>query len=193
MCNCTDTGVISWWLWNALAAVNQALERDGAAGAQRLASRLGQRKGCDAVRVANKGQNAARDDVGEVAHLGATGVTIAVDEEVPETIRLDPALAPKLNGALQDIIGADQSGRAIGFDPLVIAEAAASAVGDDAELARRGLQDSAGGVDIAGFTDRRVDKATPPREHLDRLLAEKPAGHVEVVDGHVLEEPAGDF
>ena len=41
------------------------------------------------------------------------------------------------------------AGRAIGLDPLVVAEAGAAAVGDDAELARRSAEHGAGGVDGA--------------------------------------------
>ena len=40
------------------------------------------------------------------------------------------------------------------------------------------------------WADRRIDQRRAEREDLDRLLGEEEAGHVEVMDHHVAEEPA---
>ena len=59
------------------------------------------------------------------------------------------------------------------------------------DLAGRRLHQHRGGVDVAGLADRRVDQRRAEGEDLDRLLAEQEARHVEIVDHHVAEEPAG--
>ena len=46
------------------------------------------------------------------------------------------------------------------------------------------------GVEVAGLADGRIDPHPAGGVHLDRLAAGYEAGHVEVMDGHVAEDPA---
>ena len=50
-----------------------------------------------------------------------------------------------------------------------------------------------GGVDVPGLADARIDQHAPGGVDLGDLAAHQEAGHVEVVDGHVEEDPARDL
>src|SRR5205807_8218297 len=93
----------------------------------------------------------------------------------------------------EGVAGARHTLLAMRLDALVVAVAGAPAVRDLAERARRRLQRDDGAVDIAGGADLWVDEAACRREDLDRLLAEEPARHVEIVDHHVAENAARDL
>ena len=77
-------------------------------------------------------------------------------------------------------------------DPLIVAIGGAAAVRDLAKRAGRRPQGHHRGIDIAGLADRRIDQHAGGGEQLDRFLAHEPARHVEIVDHHVAEQPAGE-
>ena len=82
---------------------------------------------------------------------------------------------------------------AVDFETLIITVGGAAAVVDVRLPTRRGFHEHHHGVGVADFTDRRIDQATAIGEDLDRLFAEEPARHIEIVDRHVAELPARNF
>ncbi len=79
------------------------------------------------------------------------------------------------------------------LDALVVAVGALPAVVDHGEAAVRMTEHDHRGVDVAGGADRLVDPDVATGENLDHLTAGDEPGHVEVVDRHVEEQPAGAF
>ena len=79
------------------------------------------------------------------------------------------------------------------FETLIITVGGAAAVVDVRLPAGRGFHEHHHGVGIADFTNRRIDQATAIGEDLDRLFAEEPARHIEIVDRHVAELPTRNF
>ena len=77
------------------------------------------------------------------------------------------------------------------LDPLVVPVGRLPAVVDHRQAAVVVAQRDDDRVEVAGGTDGRVDPNRALRVHLDDLAAGDVAGHVEVVHGHVEEDPAG--
>src|SRR5690606_8586574 len=117
-----------------------------------------QRQRRHAVRVADRGRGAV-EDVGEVVHLAAIGLRVAVEEEVLETVGGRAGFAPNLHGGLEYVVGPRHAARGIRLDALVVAEATAAAVADHAELAAGGAQQRARGIDVAQPADLRIHQA----------------------------------
>ena len=85
----------------------------------------------------------------------------------------------------------EHAARAADLDPLVVAECGAPRVDDLRDAPAAGPERDGGRIDVARLADRGIDEAAAVRRDLDRLLAEQPARHVEIVNRHVPEQPAG--
>ena len=98
--------------------------------------------------------------------------------------------SPGFHGRRTAVLGLEHALLAEGFDPLVVAVTAAAAVVDVDQSAGGGPHDDHRGVDIAHFLDGRVDQVAAHGLNLDDVAGQI-ARHVEVVDRHVAEQPAG--
>jgi hypothetical protein len=126
-----------------------------------------------------------------VVELGGIGGAVALAEEGQVGGRGLAVVGGRVADAGGElIVGGQHPGAAEGLDALVVAEAAAAAVGDVGEGAVGGPEDDHGAVDVTGLLDERLDQVGPHGLHLDHV-AEQEAGHVEVVDGHIAEQAAG--
>src|SRR5277367_7136779 len=115
---------------------------------------------------------------------------IALEEEIERLVAREPLRARELDARLADIVGADHALRAMRLDALIVAIGGAARIRDLRDLARFGLHDDDGGVDVARLADRLVDQSRTHRADRDRLLAEQEARHVEIVDHHVAKQTA---
>ena len=88
------------------------------------------------------------------------------------------------------VLRADHAARPEGLDPLVVAVDGLAAVVDRREDAVGVAQHDDRCVEVTGLTDGRIDADRPGGVHHLDLAAGDEAGHVEVVDGHVAEDPA---
>ena len=77
------------------------------------------------------------------------------------------------------------------LDPLIIAIGGAARIADLAQFAARRAQRHHRGIDIPRRRDPGIHQAGRRGEHLDRLLLQQEPRHIEVMDHHVAEQPAG--
>jgi hypothetical protein len=101
-----------------------------------------------------------------------------------------PSAVASLDVGEADVLRGDRALRAQHLDALVVAVGGAARVGDGALAAGGGAQDDVHAVEVAAPADLGVDQNGGGGEHGLHLLAEQPAGHVEVVDRHVAEDAA---
>ena len=90
------------------------------------------------------------------------------------------------------VLGGGQAARAEHLDALVVAVHRLAAVVDHGETAALVGERHDGGVHIVRLRVRLLHAQRAAREDLRDLAAGDEAGHVEVVDRHVEEDPAGD-
>src|SRR5699024_6934031 len=83
--------------------------------------------------------------------------------------------------------------RAEDLNALVIAVNCLTGVVDDANRAVLKLQGDDGGINVAGLANARVNQDRADCMDLGDLRACQEAGHIEVVDHHVVEDAAGDL
>ena len=127
----------------------------------------------------------------ERRHLGVVGGHVALDEEVHQRRALEALPVGHLDGRLVDVLCPHHALGAVDLDPLVVPVARAARVGDLGDLAGRGDERDRRRIDVGHPADRLVDEHRTDRGDRRRLLAEQEARHVEVVDRHVAEQPAG--
>jgi len=124
-------------------------------------------------------------------HLPPVGFGVTVQKEILQGIACRSAFGAGRHRAHQDIIGSGRAGGAEGFDALVVAVAGSASVADDTEFSRLSPQQDSRGVDVARFCDRRIHQAAGGGEDLRGLFSQQPSRHIEVMNRHVLEKPAG--
>ena len=95
------------------------------------------------------------------------------------------------HGGGADVVRVEGARRTLGLQALVVACRALAVVDDGGDDSGGVLQGDHGGVEVAGFPDLLVE-VLAEGVHLDDVAQEE-AGHVEVVDGHVAEDAAGDL
>src|SRR5271156_6829789 len=94
----------------------------------------------------------------ESVEFCAIGPRIALQKEI-ENLVADKTLGPgELDRRLADVAGLKHALGAVRLDPLVVAVSSAARIRDLGDLARFRLHDDDGGVDVAGFAYRLVDK-----------------------------------
>src|SRR5258708_8424051 len=122
--------------------------------------------------------------------LAAVGLGIAFEKEMQWLVANDAIGPGKGDCALDQVLGPQGALRPERLDALVIAIDRTPAVRDLAQRTRLRTQCHDRRVDIARFADRRIDQHARGGKYLDRLLAQEPPRHVEIVDHHVAEQAA---
>jgi hypothetical protein len=137
------------------------------------------------------GPGALLDRGDEVVELGAVGGAIPFQEEVEVWAgRLGPVGTVEPHAGRELVGGGEHPVLAERLQPLVVPEGAVPAVGDLAQRPTRPAEHHHGGVDVADRADVVGHQVRAHRLDLDDV-PEKVPGQVEVVDGHVAEQPAG--
>ncbi len=127
----------------------------------------------------------------EGVELEPIGIGVALEEEGQGRIAAVAAGRRVLDARRPVVSGRQHAPRPADFDALVVAEGRAPGVDDLRDAPARGAQRDRGRVDVARLADRGIDEAAAVRRDLRRFFAEQPARHVEIVDRHVAEHPAG--
>src|SRR4051794_20825299 len=175
------------------APPGSAVEADDLTGAQRFQGGIGEAKRFAALGEACQRCFPLFDAIDEVVDLGHVGFEVALDEEVQDGVTGFRHIgAPGFHGRRTAVLGLKHALLAEGFDPLVIAVAAAPAVVDVNQSAGSGPQGDHRGVDIANFLDTWIDQVAAHGLDLDDVTGQI-TRHVEVVDGHVAEQATGAF
>ena len=104
--------------------------------------------------------------------------------------RCVPARGAHDPGVGERVLRGRHARRAEHLDALVVAVDRLAAVVDHGQAAVGVHERDHRGVDVAGLGERRLDAQRAARVDLDDLAARHVAGHVEVVDRHVEEDPA---
>ena len=112
------------------------LERDGAAGLQRLQCGVRQCQCFDPVAAAGQRWRAAGQRVDEMVELEPVGLGIAFEKERQRLFADDSLRADKRDRAEGNIVGSERTVRTKDLDALVVAIGGAAAVRDLAERAR---------------------------------------------------------
>mmetsp|Transcript_16506 Transcript_16506/g.49926 ORF Transcript_16506/g.49926 Transcript_16506/m.49926 type:complete len:401 (-) Transcript_16506:308-1510(-) len=137
------------------------------------------------------------EGVDEGERLLFVGLLVARHEEVVGQIGVSREVrSVETGGVGVHVVGLDHLIGAQDLDALVVAVGSLAAHVDDGLLAARVAHDDVGGV--VGFRAREfgdflVDVARAGREDFDRLRAHQVPRHVQIVDGHVLEDAAASF
>src|SRR6185312_3870214 len=127
---------------------------------------------------------------GEVVHLQAVRLCVALEKEILERCPRSALLGPDRDAGGRQIVDADRPFGPERLDALIVAVTAAAAVADERHPPRGSTQQHLRRVDIVGGSDRGVDQTGGHGVDLHDRLREQPSGDVEVVNGHVLEEAA---
>ncbi len=79
------------------------------------------------------------------------------------------------------------------LDALIVTVNCLAAVVDHADRAVFELEGNERGVNVAGLTDARIDQNGTNCIYLSNFAACEEAGHIEVVDHHIVEDTAGNL
>ncbi|MPL79716.1 hypothetical protein SDC9_25600 [bioreactor metagenome] len=168
---------------------------DGAPLCDGADRRLGQDQRLTAVLEAHGRGGAGLDRIDEGPDLGREGGGVAVDEEIHQRRCLvGEGGAREPHVIARAVFRNRHAGRAEGLDALVIAIDRAARIGDDRLLARGRRQHCGHRVEITAARHQLgVDEPRAGGADFGHLLAKEEAGHVEIVDRHVAEDPARDL
>ena len=157
------------------------------AGPQGPVAGVGDFEGAHAVGARNDVGSLAVQAANECVELEAVRVGVTLEEEGQGGVGRVAGGRRALDRGRLAVARRQHAARAADLDALVVAEHRAARVRDLRDAAASGAQRHRRRVDVARGADRGVDQAAAVRRDLDRLLAEQPACHVEVVDRHVAE------
>src|SRR5688572_32437166 len=149
---------------------------------------VGDRKSPKAVAAGRELHGLARERLEKVRKLQPVSFGVALEKERQRGLAREAGAIRALDARRRRILRPQHAELAKGLDPLVVAEAAATAVRDLADPAAGGRQKHSRSIDVAGRLEARIHEAGAARIYLHRLLAHHPARHVEVVDHHVAEQ-----
>src|SRR5437667_1810563 len=163
-----------------------------AAGADRLQCAIREAQGLSPVARCGGHRRSVLQCLEEGFEFVAICVRVALEKEIQQRrpgFRFARGIAP--HGARPEVVVEQHALGAEDFESLVIAVDGFAAAVDVALLARGGLQDHHHGVEVGELLHHcGVYDPAGLGIDLDRLLAEKEARHVEVMDRHVAEDAA---
>ena len=174
-----------------MRATGERDRHDHALG-RRARRRVGEEERAAAVLVGRRRRGPAADQRDEVGQLVRVGARVAVEEEVlVRRLGLHRGGGGEADQARRGVRDLEHAPPAERLQTLVVAGRAVPGVDDRDDGAGGGAQRDHRRVVVAGGPRAVVEEHRAGRVHLDDV-GEEEAGHVEVVDRHVAEDPARD-
>src|SRR6266478_5264334 len=158
----------------------------------RLKRAVGQTKRLAAVMWGSRHWRTVFECTDKLIEFRFVGLGISLQEEIQERIaHFCLGLAPTPDSGRSQIFVQQHSGRSKDFHPLIVAVDRLAAAIDMALPTRSRAHLHHDRVEIAQLGQPGIHKSARRRHNLDRLFAEQPARHVEIVNHHITKNSAG--